>query len=411
MTELINREASEKTKGFRLQKFRAISLILEAIEKSDSAHIYAAIEHQEDIYLNNSSKTASLEKFEENKNYSAYSSFTLNSPEVLNTLVSFLDIYIKWGMSENLFLGFYSTNKIGKEHSTTSSLVQKIKFPPVPLLNYLKEKDFKAPNHIEILAKVISAEYKNQYNTGGNYNLINSFSEDEWIRFFNRIDWKFEQPNEIQLKQLVLEQIKNCKFYNNMHFNKEEFILDSLLENFDEKQMNKDLTEKFVTSSDIELIFKKIEGLSKAECKVADPVHKLWDEISLPSDKRNLIDKILSVYKNFDENKIGMLSRRLQRSKLEAETFKDDKSFLSMRYRIYEKCEAELAKMIETNRQSFDNKLIMKWIDDLKDVAKNEINSLSNEFYYSFQSESIVEGIILDLFDKCFLAFDDEKSI
>ena len=44
----INREASDKTKGFRLQKVRAIELMLKSINKDTDSVFYTAIENVED---------------------------------------------------------------------------------------------------------------------------------------------------------------------------------------------------------------------------------------------------------------------------------------------------------------------------------------------------------------------------
>ena len=45
----INREASDKTKGFRLQKVRAIELMLKSINKDTDSVFYTAIENVEDV--------------------------------------------------------------------------------------------------------------------------------------------------------------------------------------------------------------------------------------------------------------------------------------------------------------------------------------------------------------------------
>ncbi len=48
-TNTINREASDKTKGFRLQKLRAIKLMLETLEGQETTIFYTAIEDVEDV--------------------------------------------------------------------------------------------------------------------------------------------------------------------------------------------------------------------------------------------------------------------------------------------------------------------------------------------------------------------------
>ena len=62
----INREASDKTKGFRLQKVRAIELMLKSINKDTDSVFYTAIENVEDVshwhVEDNSQKKITMEK-------------------------------------------------------------------------------------------------------------------------------------------------------------------------------------------------------------------------------------------------------------------------------------------------------------------------------------------------------------
>lgn len=64
----INREASDKTKGFRLQKLRAIKLMLDAVEKQETALFYTAIENVEDISHTDLSEDDIRQYYEEDKN-------------------------------------------------------------------------------------------------------------------------------------------------------------------------------------------------------------------------------------------------------------------------------------------------------------------------------------------------------
>src|SRR3569833_897702 len=80
----INREASDKTKGFRLQKIRVIEYMLDGIATCPKPLFYSAIEHIEGIYVKDRSNDGD-ETLEENKNYDPGSKFTFNSHEILNT--------------------------------------------------------------------------------------------------------------------------------------------------------------------------------------------------------------------------------------------------------------------------------------------------------------------------------------
>lgn len=94
MTQIINRDAADKTKGFRLQKLRAARLLLEA--SSENAHVnfyYAAIEVEEDVTIIKKTTDFTTEQIiEEDKNFDPESNFTIFSDAVINTLVSFFSI-------------------------------------------------------------------------------------------------------------------------------------------------------------------------------------------------------------------------------------------------------------------------------------------------------------------------------
>ena len=103
MQHTINREAGDKAKGPRLQRLRCISLFLDAITKSDDPHFYAAVEHKEDVYLKDG--RTGIDYLEQNKNFDSETSFTLNSPNILNTLVGFCDMWVEYGVkSKEVYL-------------------------------------------------------------------------------------------------------------------------------------------------------------------------------------------------------------------------------------------------------------------------------------------------------------------
>lgn len=119
MTQLINRDAADKTKGFRLQKLRAATLLLKAANDLSNVNFYyAAIEAEEDVTIIKTANLSTEQIIEEDKNYSSDSNFTIHSEAVLNTLVSFFDIYTgKWHKSQSTVFtfSFYTTTNFGKE--------------------------------------------------------------------------------------------------------------------------------------------------------------------------------------------------------------------------------------------------------------------------------------------------------
>lgn len=123
MTQIINRDAADKTKGFRLQKLRAATLLLKAANDLSNVNFYyAAIEAEEDVTIIKTVNLSTEQIIEEDKNYSSDSNFTIYSEAVLNTLVSFFDIYIgKWHKSQSTVFNFsfYTTTNFGKRKRRT----------------------------------------------------------------------------------------------------------------------------------------------------------------------------------------------------------------------------------------------------------------------------------------------------
>src|SRR4051812_16091173 len=93
--ETINRDVGEQSKGPRLQRLRTIDLILDAVNRPENVVAYCAVELNADVYLREVSKDGTKEYHEEDKNYSEEIRFTFASPQVLNTLVIFIDCWIK----------------------------------------------------------------------------------------------------------------------------------------------------------------------------------------------------------------------------------------------------------------------------------------------------------------------------
>jgi len=239
-----------------LQKLRAASLILDAIEKSKLAHVYSAIEHIEDVYLKDLTSGESQETFEEDKYYDHKSSFTLNSKQVLNTFVSFLDCYINKGMSTNIFFGFYATNNIGKEANNGNIKSLGISLPSKPLLKYLQDFDFN-DQVLDAVKKLVMQEYSDQYKKrdGGHLDFIETLDNSDWVRFLERIRWEFGQPDNDALEQLVLDKIRNSRNFSPALNDSEDVILAQIINLFDKRQGASDPTERFIHASDIVVIF------------------------------------------------------------------------------------------------------------------------------------------------------------
>ena len=135
----INREAGESGKGFRLQLIRAIQLMLSTIKQDTNTVFFTAVENREDVSHQTITDGEVRNYFEEDKNYDPNGNFTIFSPPVINTLVSFFDIYIEqFRTSNNVYLGFYTTRNIGKERKAKFGNFKEISLPDQPILEILQ---------------------------------------------------------------------------------------------------------------------------------------------------------------------------------------------------------------------------------------------------------------------------------
>src|SRR5690606_33006150 len=90
--KVINRDASDKTTGFRLQKLRAIQIMLERLLDEPENLFWCCIEKEADVAIASNNQSGELEKeLEEDKNYGLGNQLTFNSSAILNTLVINID--------------------------------------------------------------------------------------------------------------------------------------------------------------------------------------------------------------------------------------------------------------------------------------------------------------------------------
>lgn len=407
---VINRDAGDKLAGSRLQKLRVVELMLDAIEKSpEYAHIYCAIEYGEDVFIRHNTSDGSTTMLEQDKNFSKDSRFTLNNLQILNSLVGFLDSWINRNSSPNVFFCFYTPREIGKESETDFYKINNLTLPAEPILRLLQEKQFQNAMLLTIIKTRIINEYESQYTNRpgeGHLEAIKKFTDSDWVSFFSHITWMFGEENETELKATILKKIKQSKCFTHSLNGKEMLIVSRILELIESRQNVKEITERFVFASDLKNVFLEVDsGVVK---KAQDPLHEMWDRLPKPADKRNLHDKIKAVCRIYDDSKLGILSRRVSHSLIEKQEFETDKSFQSLRYRIFDACQRELMSIMKSKQegQSYSEKEIDETINAIHKIAIGTIEKLSNDYNYSIRNSESIEGIILELFDSCFLAFD-----
>jgi hypothetical protein len=403
----INREAADKTKGFRLQKIRAIKLMLDSLSTNKNSIFYTAIEVIEDISHTTESSDLSEQYVEEDKNYDPNNNFTIFSSEVKNTLVSFFDIYINtWRASEEINLGFYTTSGIGKERKSKLDNGTNVNLPKEPILAILMRNDPISIELIETIKSIILEEYKKQYQdkkVDGHVETLKAIKPDDFKTFLDKVKWNFGEENEVNLKTTVLSLIRNSEFYNSRIANKEEIIFSLLMELIDERQNNLSYAGRFVHSSDVKLVFKEAESeeIDHATDPTWNSIEALEKEIT---DKRNLSEKIRAVCPDYPERKLGHLARLASRSKIEQ--LAGNKSFLSLKYRTYEAC----------NQYLFDNDFpepdstaeVDSTIKGLNEASSKHIEELKKDYNYSISNKNTIDGVVMDLIDSCFVSFDEK---
>ncbi|MDQ1150864.1 hypothetical protein QE382_002848 [Sphingobacterium zeae] len=255
----IIREASDKIKGISLQKLRALTLAFDTIEKNENAQLHIAIEYVGDVYIYSENRR----HIEENKNYDSRN-FSFVSPQVLNTIVYFLDYWMKdtIGRSKNVVFSFYSTNAIAKEKQTEKLNSLGIILPDNAILTLLEEKSELNESLMGICRSLVLDEYESQYKGKNNhYNDLSEWSLKEWHDFFNQIIWNFGVPDHILVKDQLTQAIHNYSQRCRIPIDgKEEFIRAWLRERLEDNQYEQDITQRFLNNIEIQNIFYKISN-------------------------------------------------------------------------------------------------------------------------------------------------------
>lgn len=211
--ETINREAGDSGKGFRLQLIRAIKLMLQTIRQDQSTVFFTAVENLEDVFHQTIVDGDVSNYFEEDKNYDLNGNFTIFSPPVINTLVSFYDIYVdQFRTSNSVYLGFYTTRDVGKERKSKLNSGKEIILPEKPILEILQSLDEVSDETINLVKEILVEEYASQYKEKsklGNLETLQGLTADRFKEFLRKISWYFGQEDEDALKQTVLQNIEN----------------------------------------------------------------------------------------------------------------------------------------------------------------------------------------------------------
>ena len=287
----IRREAGDKTKGFTLQKQRALALYFDELKANPDTRVNVAIEYKGDVYLQYKSEVY----VEEQKNYNIARALSFNSPEILNTLVYFFKIWLETKKSINVKFGFYSTTKIAKEKSTKSTKKLNIDLPNISILELLKAKNYHADNLLDTISKYLTAEFEKQYKQ----DISKELDQITLQSFLELINWQFEMDNEKDLKDKVLEKIYESEFSKPQVDKVQiELIYAALMSFLEEKQDEDDILLKFLNRDKIENIFLKSANNTKLKSLKYLDIANITSEIQKPE---NYIERHLTKIEKSDQ--------------------------------------------------------------------------------------------------------------
>ena len=163
-----------------------------------------------------------------------------------------------------------------------------------------------------------------------------------------------------------------------------------------------DYAERFVHRSDVELIFKKTE--SESGGIEEDPTWQCFEGL-YPSDSRNLRQKIKDACAVYPEAKLVRHERVAARSKVEQQSI--PKKVLALKWRTYEACADRLIEKADELPKTEEE--IDALLGELKVQSSLAVSKLAADYSYPVSNENALEGMVLDLFDTCFLALDDKN--
>lgn len=401
----IDRSAAESAKGPRLQRLRAALFLIEALTRRDIIHAYVAVETEGDVFVSTHTPSETLVYSEEDKNYDKDASFSFVSHSVLNSIIIFLDQWCSWHNSPAIRFGLYTTVNIAKEINSGRVRDLGLTLPDRAIIELLRARDYSDPRLLTCTKALILDEYEAQYrriSKSGHLARLKQFTQVDWTDFLGLVDWLFAEADEAHCLQKLIEAIKKCPFFNEKHEGKEDLIYSAILELLDERQLVVDYAGRFVHRSDVALIFKKIES---GEIRREDPTWRTWDKIPTPTDQRNVGEKLTSTCPDISGATLSRYQRRTAAGLSELETHSQDKNVRAMRFQIYDVCEDALSALARAAPKLTEQQLNIE-IDHLTLLAIERVAERSSEYSYSHRSDAFIRGIVLELFDSCFLAFD-----
>lgn len=137
-----------------------------------------------------------------------------------------------------------------------------------------------------------------------------------------------------------------------------------------------------------------------------DPLYKNYEDLST-DDFRNLKDKIRDVSPDYNKMKINLLSRKLANTAYEIERL-SYKRKAALLYRVFIASNEKQCELILNNKEMLNEDEVNEWLDKFTDYSKEIIDQKSEDYKYPLKSRDIINGVVLQLIDNCYISFDEK---
>jgi hypothetical protein len=137
-----------------------------------------------------------------------------------------------------------------------------------------------------------------------------------------------------------------------------------------------------------------------------DPLYKNYEELST-DDYRNLKDKIRAVSPSYNKMKIDLLSRKLANTACEIERL-SYKRKMALLYRVFMSSNEKQCELVLENKKILNENEVNEWLDKFTDYSKEIIDQKSEDYKYPLKSKDIINGVVLQLIDNCYISLDEK---
>lgn len=128
----------------------------------------------------------------------------------------------------------------------------------------------------------------------------------------------------------------------------------------------------------------------------------------VPTDSRDLIEKIKAVNSTISELKIKRYCKELALGKSELSNILE-RDLSAIKYRIFDACQGELIDFLERGKtESLTVDQINELLQQFKNKAIEIIQVKSKKYIYPILDDELIFRIVLDLINECYLSFDEE---